>query len=577
MSTTISGSSGVGGTFATGAPREQEKKKLEAFRNQLEELAEIMSGKRDSVEISDEARSLSNAARENTPRAAGAHAVDTREAREETAKDYNGILEDLRAEYGEEEAMRRFDTFMESEGFERVTGESHGMSASGGLSGLGRVFTGLTTISSAGLPHIGRSPITSNMSASSKLMGTLVNGEVRYFAETYANFGANAHQDVLDALSGLYHKNLDAAQSETSVDLAAYMEKHFGSNPQTSVVSASEDLGAVAARLLKAAGIELGADERVGFSLKEDGSGLYISGLFEDSYAVQDAVDSALQKNPDMLQAFKDEYNRVALSDTGALGGAYSDGTRSVEYGDVQRSFTYSADEPSAVVMTDTVVVKVTGYNYQKKVSDSFDTSADFHTLNDGGVRFTNNNGRISIDPEAYAENQAIREKMTEDIHRALETGEKIEGSMTRAEYDAVREARGIGFQTETGVLSMGGFDPNAKLYRSAPADDAEQEARAAEAKQALQDLEADPGMRAGNAEGDCGAASQTVCSRHEDAGVCDDQFHSGIAVEHERGAITGECPQALFVIRGRRRDASAALLCRGLRRRRRKGILPHV
>ena len=480
---------GLGGTPTTSAAKEPESKKLEALQSQVEKLAEILRGSKDSVEISDKARALF-AAMKNSPdgTAATSKTLNTREGRNAVAKDYNAILEELRSQYDETEAMRRFDEYMKSEGFERVTEESHGMRVSGGLSGILRAFTG-GSISTFGMPHIGRDgPLTSNLSASSSLQGAFVDGEVRYLAETYANFGANANQDVLDALSGLYQKNLDSAQSGTSIDLAAYMKNHFGSNPQTSAVSASAELGTVAANLLKAAGVELGADDSVGFTLKEDGSGLFITGTFEDSESVQKAIDAALQKNPDMLRAFKNEYNRVALTDTSALGGAYNDGTRSVAYGDVRRSFTYSASEPSAVVMTDTVEVQVTGYNYQKKVSDSFNTGADFHTVNDGGVRLIMNNGRASIDAGDYAANQAIREKMNEDIRRALESGEEIEGSMTRAEYDAVQAERSAGFvDPETLAAS-------AKLYSSSP--DTEQEAKAAEAKQALADLEADPRMR---------------------------------------------------------------------------------
>ncbi|MDR1745315.1 MAG: hypothetical protein LBS30_06145 [Planctomycetota bacterium] len=414
--------------------------------------------------------------------------LDTREGRNATANEYNAVLEELRSQYGEAEAMRRFDEFMESEGFERVTARSHGMSASGGLSGMLRAFTG-AGLSTAGMPHIeGNGPLTSNLSANSTLMGALVDGEVKYFAETYANYGANANQDVLDALNGLYRKNLESAQSGTSIDLAEYMKNNFSSNPQTSVVSASADLGVIAANLLEAAGIELGEDGAVSFSLKDDGSGLYITSGVDDYEAAQKAIDAALRKNPDMLQAFKDEYNSTALTDASILDGAYDDGTHSVEYEDAQRSFTYSAREPSAVVMTDYVGVKITGYNYQKKISDSFDTDADFHTVNDGGVRFTNDNGTVSLDSEDVAANQAIRRKMNEDIRKALESGEEIEGGMTRKEYAAVQTERSAGFVDPAEMAAK------AKLYSATPG--AEQANRVAEARQALLDLEADPRMR---------------------------------------------------------------------------------
>ncbi len=496
----VAGSNGAGfhGTLVTGAPKEQENKELEVLQNQAASLAEIMSGSKDSVEISDQARALSEAAKTSSDEAgASAHAVDTpeddiaessaaatektldtRKGRDAVAADYNAVLEELRGQYGEAEAMRRFDTFMESEGFARVTENSNGVKASGGLNGLLRVFTG--SFSSGMMPHIKRDgPLMSNLSSRSTLKGALVDGEVQYFAETYANYGANANKEVIDALSGLYRKNLESAQSKTSIDLAGYMENHFGSTSQISVVSASEDLGAVAANLLKAAGIDLGADGTVSFSLKEDGNGLYITSGVSDYDAAQSAIDAALRKNPDMLQAFKNEYSSVALTDTSDLDGAYADGARSIEYGKAKRSFTYSAQEPSVAVMTDSISVAVTGYTYQKKVSDSFDTDADFHVLLDGGVNM------ITWDFES---NQKINRQMNEDIRRALETGEEIEATMTREEYEAAQAARSVGFIDPVAQAD------NAKL--SSASQDAERENRAAEARQALLDLEADPHTR---------------------------------------------------------------------------------
>ncbi len=492
------------------------EKELETLKKQASEIAEILSGAKDSVAISDEARALSQAAANtaNTsgkteasaqsvdapeddiaeqPAAAAQKTLGSREGRNAIAAEYNAVLEELRGQYGEAEAMRRFDDFMASEGFERVTedgGAFGGVRASGGVSGMLRAFAG-ASLSTAGMPHIPSEQLTSNLSANSILRGAFAGGEVRYFAETHANFGANVNQDVIDALSGLYQTNLESALSGTSIDLAGYMEEHFNSNPQTSVISASEDLGAVAAKLLRAAGIDLGENGVATFSMKEDGSGLYVASAVIDDYeAAQNAVDAALRRNPDMLKAFRDEYNSAALTDTSALGGAYSDGAHSVEYGDVSRSFTYSAKEPSVAVMTDYVDVTVTGYNYRKKVSDSFDTDSDFHSVLDGGVRLTFDNGRVGLDPEDLAANQKINRQMKEDITRAIETGEDIASTMTRGEYDAVQEARSAGF-VDPETLAAGG-----KLYSAAPDAEEEQAQKAAEARRALLDLESDPRMR---------------------------------------------------------------------------------
>ena len=496
MISNVAGNGGVGfsGTLTTGVPKEQENKELEALQNQAAKLAEILSGSKDSVEISDEARALSEAMREITEgsnaeqesRAVRTGAVDTRENRTETAKDYNKILKDLRAEYGEEEAMRRFDKIMKEDGYELVTDPNNSsFSRASSLNPAFR-FAGSFWMGDGDIPPllVGKGLSQSNLQTQSTLKADIIDGEVRYLAETHANYAAHFGQDVYDALNGLYQKNLESAQSKVSFDLGGYMKDHFGNNPQTSAVSASTELGTVAANLLKAAGVELGADDTVSFTLKADGSGLNISGTFEDNEAVQAAVDAALKKNPDMLQAFKDEYNSVAMTDVSALDGAYNDGMRSVSYDDAFRSFIYSAREPSAVVMTDTVGVYSTGYNYQKKVSDSFDANADVTRVVGAGYSLSDSN----------YDHQRVNRELEERVSRAMETGEQIESTMTKAESDAAREARGGVFQTGTGVLSMGDFDPNAKLHTSG--GNAEQETRAAEAKQALQDLEADPDIR---------------------------------------------------------------------------------
>jgi hypothetical protein len=97
-------------------------------------------------------------------------------------------------------------------------------------------------------------------------------------------------------------------------------------------------------------------------------------------------------------------------------------------------------------------------------------------------------NGHVSLDSGDIAANQAIHRKMNEDIRRALESGEEIEGTMTREEYDAVQAERSAGFVDPAETAAK------VKLYSATPG--AEQANRAAEARQALLDLEADPRMR---------------------------------------------------------------------------------
>ena len=312
-------------------------------------------------------------------------------------------------------------------------------------------------------------------------------GDVEYLAETYANYGSHLNRDVHDALAGVYEKNMAAAQKGASFDLKEYMTSRYGSSPQTSAVSASASLGTVAADLLQRAGVTLGEGENVHFGLHEDGS-LFFSGQFDE--AEQKAIENVLASDPGIARAFKAEYDRVAMTDASSLAGAYSNGSRGVEYGEVSRSFIYSASEPSAVVMTDNISVRSTGYNYQKKVSDSFDINADMRMASDGGVNL------ISMD---FENAQKVNKDLQARLNAAAESGATIASTLSKSEYDAIQKARGGGLAGRSvGGNGWGMIDPDkpfeSKMHYAAGSPEAEK--RAVEAKQALQDLEADPRTR---------------------------------------------------------------------------------
>ncbi len=466
-------------------------KRSQTLQKRAEKIREILANSPDIVDISDEARELAATASVvfNTTAKPGGldetKGLATREEREETAKRYDKVLEDLRAEYGEEEAMRRFDKFMRDEGYEVVTDARNGGNPTGGLLPGMRFHPGF----SAGvvLPPNGQEHSTSGMQTYSSIRGAVGrSGDVEYLAETYANYGSHLNRDVHDALAGVYEKNMAAAQKGASFDLKEYMTSRYGSSPQTSAVSASASLGTVAADLLQRAGVTLGEGENVHFGLHEDGS-LFFSGQFDE--AEQKAIENVLASDPGIARAFKAEYDRVAMTDASSLAGAYSNGSRGVEYGEVSRSFIYSASEPSAVVMTDNISVRSTGYNYQKKVSDSFDINADMRMASDGGVNL------ISMD---FENAQKVNKDLQARLNAAAESGEAIASTLSKSEYDAIQKARGGG---------LAGAGPNASGFMMGlpegwtsgihyAAGSPEAEKRAAEAKQALQDLEADPRTR---------------------------------------------------------------------------------
>jgi hypothetical protein len=382
---------------------EQQKQNL---KKQAEALRKVMTNGIDTAEISDEARALAangdapiifnkNTA-ESTAPLDETEGLATREERDATAKNYDKILEDLRAEYGEEGAMRRFDKIMEDAGYERVAENKNGIGPNGGtLPGMAAAFTAGVT-----MPPSGQGLSSSNLQTYSSIRGAMgSNGEVEYLAETYANYASD--------LSG-------EARGVTG----------------TSVVSESTDLGALAANLLKKAGVELGEGESMRFNLNENGElSVYGGGFDAAEYA---ALQDALAADPSIARAFKAEYDSVAQVDTSSLAGAYDDGVRSVSY-QAHRSFTYSASNPSAVVMTDSVSARSTGYNYQKKVSDSFDINADGRMASNGGVNL------LSGD---FENAQKIGQELQAKLNEAAETGGLIGSTVTQGEYDSIQAAR---------------------------------------------------------------------------------------------------------------------------------------
>lgn len=414
---------GTRSTRTAGAHREDVNKELEALQNQAAKLAEIMSGSMDSVEISDEARTLSEAAKaiqeQNTTRAA---AMGTKEGREAIATNYNTVLDKLRSQYGEEEAMRRFDKYMESQGFEKVEsdvigvfGNGVGKSSStdpnsrfGGSLIVERADSG-GKVSNA----LSRNGVTFNSDSNLHLRSTIkadrINGKNEYLAETTATFAVEYSDEVLDAIDSFFNRNIDDLQKQVGFDLAKEMEKHSPTG-QISAVSVNKNLGSI----LQRAGVEIGAGESISIRLATDENGV-VSGLSVSDGALQKVLDKAISSDPSILRAFAAEYSRVEPN-VDSLNGQYSGTGSSVDYVHAGREFILSGDDPSAVIMADKVGVQSTGYTYQKKVSGSFDPAADSVSamVRGGG------------------------DELVREIDNALKSGTTIESTVGEEEFNAL-------------------------------------------------------------------------------------------------------------------------------------------
>jgi hypothetical protein len=489
------------GTFVSGTARETEVKseELEALKKQSEELSDILSGNRDSVEISDAARAHAEimkaiqeqnvasvaASEKNTPDAAAPEddgvavqkSMDTKEGRAAIATDYNAALDELRSQYGEAEAMRRFDEFMKSEGFEKIEYDDSGIfgnafhvnyGANYSADPRSRINSLTIHMEEAALQLkvaanlgavLGENRISfnrdSNLHLRSILQTDKINGKSEYFAETTATFAAGFSDEVLSAIDSFFNRNIGELQEEVGFDLAALMKK-YSPTGQTSAVSVSRDLAAITNGLLKRAGMELGSGESVSMQVEADESGA-VTGLFVADERLQEVIDSAIASDPSILRAFSREYGSVAV-DVDSLNGQYGGESHSVDYVHAKREFILSGDDPSAMIMADTLGIRSTGYTYQKKVSDSFDPDVDsVSTLvrGDGAevARAVDNaikNGTTiasTVTREEFSAFQRRPNELSERIRKALGTDDKssslyVDPEALRREMNAVAEEK---------------------------------------------------------------------------------------------------------------------------------------
>lgn len=447
------------------------------LENQRHSLAEILNGDADVVDISDEARALSQeyaelakVVEEAEAAASGAVTVqaepaesaaasgatvqvnlDDREGRDAAGDYYDSVLQGLRSQYDEQTAMRKFDEFMESEGFELVAGN--------GFAGWGTLVAGGADLRD-GLRELG---VTGGgINASSLLLHSTLsgvyqdNGDVDLIAATTAQFKNSETTAAAQAMvEDVFAKQNALVQEGVDFDVAAMMQGVDASG-RTSAVAVDADLGSHLEEILKRAGIELGDGETLGAYLDAEVHGesktYYLQANFSDGAKLErfaEASKEYFQENPSALKTFQAAFDqeKTAGADLSGYDAGYVDGGRSLSF-EQSRTVYYSADTGGQAVLADRIYDVRSGYTYQKKVSDAFDPEADAKSVVGGGMNIAK---MQAGDVEgALAEQEAVDQAVLAAVAGAVESGGTVESTMTQAEYDAYRASR-PGFGTRLG------------------------------------------------------------------------------------------------------------------------------
>jgi hypothetical protein len=374
----------------------------------------------DTVTISDEARqkyadSVTNKALDNFNASVTA-GYDTRESRENQGALFDAYLNELRQQYGEEEAMARFTEFMKSQGYEIDDTVDDDMKPTKGSSTLGmktndRRFHNLMVLNPnlesifgpiLRLKDIGISGGTgmttrgfyiptehsgSNFNIWSTAKETTKDGNTRYEAGTWAVYDSAYNADQSKVFDFWKNRNIEELSKEAGFDVGKYVDSVFESTPvwgkSFAAESVSTDLARIVNSILEEIGVRLEAGNNLALSLREDGKGgydgMYVHMNFGDDALrekIQSAFDKAMGSGSANLNAFLNENAKVEAYDVGTLDGAFNNGVQSKQYFQ-QRRFLMSGDEPSAIVMGSGLDSQQKGYRFIKKVSNELDLTAD--------------------------------------------------------------------------------------------------------------------------------------------------------------------------------------------------------
>lgn len=406
---------------------------------QAEEKIETTSTKQtDTVAISAEARrkyddSIANTelGKVNTTQSVEQARYATRETKDAEGARFDAILKELRGKYSEQEAISRFNDIMCSEGYEvfenvddstkyRSGASINGANANGvgylggsiaflkgrQLVSLNDVQDGSSNSYSSGNTvldqHANMYAHASSFNTASVLNGSMMNGEMKYTASTWASYNASINITFDNVADFWKSRNVDELSAKAGFDVGEYvnnMSSYWGK--AFAAESVSSDLANIVSDMLSKAGIILESGSNVNLSFNSrDGKniGLTVDMDFGDDALrdrLQSIVDDEVSKNPGILAAFEKENNSVEQFDVGKLDGAYANGVQSNQYIQ-ERQFIMSGDQPSAVVMGSGLDSVQKGYTYIKKISNSFDPAADI-------VELRGNDYTVNSDPQEYA------------------------------------------------------------------------------------------------------------------------------------------------------------------------------
>lgn len=430
----VNGSAGMYSNAHVHVPKTDDSEataKQEQLEKQAQSLADMLT--EDTVEISDEARVLATAARDITeeydpslppvtiassasetakaaetvapgsvesPKKAdettSANQYDTRKKRDAEGERYDAVLKDLREKYTEAEAISRFNDFMRSEGFEvqeTITDDTkqdyYNTKAQFGK-GASHIARKMAVKNGADPSTVYKSDslprdldLGSHLQSYSSIAGSREDGQTSYAAGTWAVYNAYDKSYYDDTFSEWKNRNIEELNTTAGFDVGKYVDEMKTISGSFAAESVNGELGNMIASILSGAGIELDGGDELVMWLKTDETGKY-SGLEckgsnlddETKTQLQTALDEAVKKDPDILNAFVDEMNSVKEYDLSQLDIAFNSGMQSMS-AQQARLFVYSNQQPDAVVMGSNLSLQANGYVYQKKISDEVDYNVD--------------------------------------------------------------------------------------------------------------------------------------------------------------------------------------------------------
>ncbi len=341
----------------------------------------------------------------DTSRTAEQEKYSTTESRIHEGARLDAYLTSLRQQYSEEEAISRFNQYMESEGYEitvnamrppigsKTNVKPYMVFSSSSFEDLGykRVIPAGFGVST-GYGAFVSDRANENFTLTSSVKGSIINGATHYEQETWAQYDATSSADVSEIMDFWKSRNTEELSETAGFDIAKYLDDFtstaFVWGKSFAAESVNTNLAGIINTVLASAGVTLESGQNMSLYLDQNEYGNY-SGLnfninFGDA-ALKDTLRSSLNQflkdDPGILKAFIEENNKTTQYDVAKLPGTFDNGIQSNTF--VQnRVFLLSGDQPSTMIMGSGLDNVKIGYTYRKKISDGLDLSADLITLN---------------------------------------------------------------------------------------------------------------------------------------------------------------------------------------------------